>query len=118
MSPGNALLVLTLCTVPDEVLNLLTFAGSSPLSSVAQSVDAQTVLPTANRPAEVGLLALASDQCRSSMPFDSRYPVTVRPTSTNNSVLFAATANTCPLACRTTTGAEVPWTTKTVLPLE
>src|ERR1700722_7858379 len=111
MSPGKALLALTLCTIPDEVLNLLTFAGSSPLSSVAQSVDAQTVLPTANRPAEVGLMALASAQCRSTLCVDNLYPVTVRPTSTNSSVLLAATANTCPLACRTTAGAEVPWTT-------
>src|ERR1700722_5877271 len=106
MSPGKALLALTLCTVPDEVLNLLTFAGSSPLWSVAQSVDAQTVLPTANRPPDVrllgaggGLLGVAGAHWPRSFFFCRFCPVAVRPTSTNSSVLFAATANTCPLAC-------------------
>jgi hypothetical protein len=42
--------VLTLCTVADEALNLLTFAYSRPLASVAQSVQAQTTEPTANSP--------------------------------------------------------------------
>src|ERR1700733_4952366 len=102
MSPGYTLFVLTLCTAEEVVVNRLIEAYWKPLSSVAQSFQAQTVLPTTYRPAEVGAPGLrASVQLRALWPLDSRYSVTVRPTSTNRSEVLTATASTLPCTRRT-----------------
>jgi hypothetical protein len=70
MSAGYALLTLTRWTVGDDRLNRSTFAYSKPLWSVAQSVNAQTVVPTVYSPAEVIVSMLGSVHVRSRWPLD------------------------------------------------
>src|ERR1700689_5371807 len=101
MSPGYTLFEATLCTTAEPVVNRLRDAYWKPLSSLAQSVQAQTVLPDSSRPAEVGAGGgRASVQLRTRWWFDRLYSVTVRPTSTNRSDVLAATASTVPRTCR------------------